>query len=113
MIIAPVVLRPVSVGSITLRTANTFDQPLIDAAYFTDPEGLDKQVMLEGVKLTARVAALAPLSESIIENVLPGNLEEKTDEEIMAFISKCKSALSYRRRDGYRGGQGSKKSDGS
>lgn len=44
--------------------------------------------MLEGVKLTARVAALAPLSESIIENVLPGNLEERTDEEIMEFISR-------------------------
>lgn len=89
--IAPVVLRPKSIGTITLRTSNTFDAPLIDPAYFTDKEGLDKQVMLEGVKLTARVAALPPLCDSILESVLLGSVEDKSDEELMEYISRSES----------------------
>ena len=39
-----VIIRPKSRGSVTCKTSDVFDDPLIDQGYLTDPEGYDKKV---------------------------------------------------------------------
>jgi choline dehydrogenase len=46
-------LRPKSRGSVTLNTANAYDAPCIDTAFFTDPD--DMRVLLKGANLQRRI----------------------------------------------------------
>ncbi|GAB6033644.1 R-mandelonitrile oxidase [Chamberlinius hualienensis] len=47
--IYPVLLRPKSRGYIGLRSANPYDAPVIEPAYFTDPGRVDIDTMVRGV----------------------------------------------------------------
>lgn len=42
-----VILRPRSVGTVTCRSDNVFDKPLIDHKYLSDPDGYDRKVSIE------------------------------------------------------------------
>ncbi|KAF7495030.1 Glucose dehydrogenase -like protein [Sarcoptes scabiei] len=54
----PVLLRPRSVGYIKLRSANPYDQPIIQPNYFKDP--LDAKIMVESLKLSLKMALSKP-----------------------------------------------------
>ncbi|KAG6014937.1 hypothetical protein E4U43_005999 [Claviceps pusilla] len=53
--LAPVALRPRSSGSITLRSSDPFDHPIIDPKYLTDKDDNDKKVMIAGLRLCLRI----------------------------------------------------------
>jgi choline dehydrogenase len=57
------VLTPRSRGVVRARSLDPLAAPFIDPGYFTDPEGHDRQVALEGVELAHKVAETAPVSE--------------------------------------------------
>lgn len=46
-------LRPKSLGSVKINTANAFDAPRIDTAFFTDPD--DMRVLREGANMQRRI----------------------------------------------------------
>jgi choline dehydrogenase len=87
-----VLLQPRSAGSITLRSANPLDAPLIDPRYLTDDGGEDVRLLIEGMRIAWRVVrspALAPYAgESMIREGEP-----RTDEEIDAFIRQRAETL--------------------
>lgn len=85
--IASVVLRPFSVGQVTLRSANMFEAPLIDPKYLTDKR--DVQVLLEGMKLARRIARVEPLAELLSESVSPFDLDTATDEQVSSLTSRA------------------------
>jgi len=58
-----VCLRPRSVGSLTLRSADPGDKPAIDYALLTDAD--DLRVLMEGVARMRAIAATPPLSEIV------------------------------------------------
>ncbi|KAG5951610.1 hypothetical protein E4U53_002686 [Claviceps sorghi] len=53
--LVPAALRPRSSGSITLRSLDPFDHPIIDPMYFTDENDNDKKVLIAGLRLCLRI----------------------------------------------------------
>lgn len=62
--------HPASRGTITLRSANPHDAPIISPRYLT--EALDRQTMIEGMKLTRHINSQSAFKELWDEEVLPG-----------------------------------------
>jgi choline oxidase len=70
--IHPNVARARSQGSVRLRDTNPLSRPLIDPAYFTDPEGYDERLILRGVEIARELAEQGPLKEWIARELAPG-----------------------------------------
>lgn len=57
------VLAPRSRGSVRARSLDPLAPPLVDPRYFSDPDGYDRQVALDGVELAHELAATMPVRE--------------------------------------------------
>ncbi|EFY93684.1 hypothetical protein J3459_022368 [Metarhizium acridum] len=53
--LVPIGLRPQSSGTISLKSADVFDHPIIDPKYLTDEEGNDKKVLIAGLRLCLEI----------------------------------------------------------
>jgi choline dehydrogenase-like flavoprotein len=80
----PNVTRAKSEGAVRLRSANPKDAPVIDFRYFTDPEGYDERLLLEGIKLARNIAAQSALKQWIKRELSPGH-DVQSDEELSAY----------------------------
>ncbi|MCB1972267.1 MAG: GMC family oxidoreductase N-terminal domain-containing protein [Geminicoccaceae bacterium] len=76
-------LRPRSRGSVRLQSRDPAAAPLIDPNYLEDPR--DRELSIEGLRLTRRIMAQAPLRPFIKAERLPGP-DVKTDEDYFNFI---------------------------
>ncbi|MEU7750867.1 GMC oxidoreductase [Micromonospora sp. NPDC049171] len=56
-------LSPRPRGHVRARALDPLAEPLIDHAYFSNPEGYDRQVALDGVDLAHKLAETLPVSE--------------------------------------------------
>lgn len=75
-------LRPRSKGSVTLRSRNPEDAPLIDPAFFQDPQDLED--MVAGFKLTRRLMQAPALAKFITRDLFTADIQ--TDDEIRAVL---------------------------
>ena len=75
-----VVLAPSSLGSVTLRSADAADNPVVDVKWFGSKADLELGV--EGLK---RARLLADATGVVVDETLPGS-GVKTDVEIAEFI---------------------------
>jgi choline dehydrogenase len=57
------VVAPRSRGTVRARSLDPLAAPLIEPRYFTDPNGHDRQVALDGVDLAHKLVETAPVSE--------------------------------------------------
>ncbi len=89
---APNVARPASRGTVRLASADPSDKPLIDPGYFTDPEGRDERLLVEGVRLARRLAGTAALSDWIVEEAAPGATLQ-SDAELGAFVRRYSNTV--------------------
>jgi choline dehydrogenase len=78
-------LRPHSRGSVTLRSADPADPPLVDPNYLGD--ALDLQQLLGGMRVAREIAGAAPLRQALSGELLPGG-EAQTDAELAAYIRR-------------------------
>ena len=76
-------LRPESLGSIHIRSADPKAQPAIRFNFLHDP--IDQRCMVEGFKMLRKIANAAPLDKYRGEEYSPG-AAVSTDEEILAWI---------------------------
>ncbi|WP_440770615.1 GMC family oxidoreductase [Natronorubrum sp. DTA28] len=83
-------LRPDSRGRISLRSADPFDEPVIDPQYLT--EGDDLEVLLEGIKLVRKILRAEPFDEYRGEEMLPGS-DVESDEELIEHIRETAETL--------------------
>ncbi|NJM40032.1 MAG: choline oxidase, partial [Anaerolineae bacterium] len=81
----PNTARPRSEGFIRLRSNDPCDKPIIDPRYYTDPEGADVRTVVEGIKLSRRVAAQSPLKEWIAQELAPGPALQ-SDEDLARYV---------------------------
>jgi choline dehydrogenase len=79
------ICRPESRGTITLRSADPADKPVIRANYLD--AAYDQHLMVEAVKYGRRIAAQAPLAALIEEELTPGPVKQ-SEEEILAHIRR-------------------------
>ena len=78
-------LRPESRGTISLRSADPFDAPLIDPNYLDTEE--DRRAMRESIKMVREVCGQDALSPWRGFEMRPGE-SVKTDEDIDAFVRR-------------------------
>jgi choline dehydrogenase len=86
----PTLIRPHSRGSITLRSSNPLDAPLIQANYFADSR--DMQTMVEGLKLARLLGAANAFGKYRKRELCPGP-EATDDKALRAHILKYAETL--------------------
>ncbi|KAL8284018.1 hypothetical protein RQP46_005131 [Phenoliferia psychrophenolica] len=86
-----IVLRPKSVGTVTLASSDMFDAPVIDPNYLSHE--LDRKVVLEGVKLIRRLAQTEPLKSFLVKSVAPVGLDDLDDEGLMKHVSESAETI--------------------
>ena len=77
--------RARSEGSVRLRSADPDEAPLIDAAYFTDPDGYDMRVMMEGIRFARRLFGMPALNGWLGDELAPGS-RLASDDELASYI---------------------------
>lgn len=83
--LAPNVAKPRSRGRVWITSPEPDARPSIDYGSFTDPEGRDERMLVEGVRLARRVAAAEPLATHLVREVFPGP-EVQSDEALSAVL---------------------------
>ncbi|MFY0406920.1 GMC family oxidoreductase [Solicola sp. PLA-1-18] len=83
--LTPNVTHARSRGTVRLRSRDFRDKPKVDPRYFTDPEGHDMRVMVEGLKLARQIVAQAPMADWAESELTPGP-GAQSDEELAAYV---------------------------
>jgi choline dehydrogenase len=65
-----VLLRPRAVGWVRLRSADPFAPPLVNPNYLGHPD--DARHLLQGLRVARDILAARPLSDCVVEEILPG-----------------------------------------
>jgi choline dehydrogenase len=78
-------MTPESRGAVTLRSADPSQEPRIDHGYITDPEGHDRAILMEGVRIGRELAAQPALRDLLGEEIEPG-LPQKSDADLERWI---------------------------
>ncbi len=81
------IMNPKSRGEVTINSANPKDLPNINPNFLSNKD--DIKTLLDSVKLSRQVINTKPLSDIIIEEVLPGNNIEDDNE----LINYCKKMI--------------------
>lgn len=84
--LTPNVTHARSRGTVRLRSADYRDKPKVDPRYFTDEEGFDMHIAVEGIKLARRIASQPALASVVKRELSPGP-EAQTDEEIARYVA--------------------------
>jgi len=85
--ICPNVAHARSEGTVRLRSADPADTLDVDPRYFSDPEGYDRRVIVEGHKFAREIAAQPALARLIDSEWLPGP-EAADDEALWQFARR-------------------------
>ncbi len=80
-----VLLQPRSAGSVTLRSANPLEAPLIDPEYLSDAGGEDMRLFIEGMRVALRVVRSPALAAHAGDPMIPDR-EPRTDADLEALI---------------------------
>ncbi|KAJ7640029.1 GMC oxidoreductase [Mycena polygramma] len=92
-----VLLRPKSLGSVKLHSANPFDSPIIDPNYLSSTNDLN--IFLRGMKLLNRVASTSPLADIIGDQATrdpkfgPSNWATASDDTLASHIRENLESL--------------------
>ncbi|MGO1950742.1 MAG: GMC family oxidoreductase [Mycobacteriaceae bacterium] len=79
-------------GTVRLRSCDFRDKPKVDPRYFTDDEGYDMHIAVEGIKLARKIAAQPALSEFAGRELFPGE-DVTSDEDIASYVSKTHNTV--------------------
>ena len=94
--IIPVLLRPLSRGTIRLASTDPYAAPLIDPQYFSDSQDLD--ILIEGLKITlslAKTEAFRKLGSLLYDKIFPGceGITPWTDDYWRCFARHYSSTI--------------------
>ena len=86
------VLRPKSSGTVKLANDGTKRNMIIDYNFFSDKEGEDKKVLIEGIRKAREVLASPVFNEIRGEEMAPGK-HIQTDDEILDYLVNTTSTV--------------------
>lgn len=90
--ITPNVTRARSEGFVRLRSSDPAEPPVIDFRYFTDPEGYDERILVEGIRL-ARELAVEPALASWTRRELAPGPELRTFDELSRYARETANTV--------------------
>ncbi len=93
VVMGPILLKPQSRGTITLRTADPNDKPLIDPRYLTDPAGADREALMAGLRMTADIAKAPALRGTIGRIARPLRASTLDDETLARALESLSHTL--------------------
>jgi choline dehydrogenase len=80
------VVAPRSRGRLILKSPDPFAPPGIDFGLLSDPHGTDASVLLEGFRLSRKIAATHPLAAYNTGELAPG-ADIETDRDLLAYAN--------------------------
>ncbi|MEU1980691.1 GMC family oxidoreductase N-terminal domain-containing protein [Nocardia sp. NPDC019395] len=80
--LGPILLRPRSRGTVTLTGADATAKALVDPNYLSDSEGADRAAMLEGLRISHRIATTRPLGPALGGFLQPKRELDTLDETL-------------------------------
>ena len=93
VVFGPILVAPESRGQITLRSADPRAKPVIDPRYLSDPGGVDRAAMMEGLRICTRIAA-APAMKALLGPVArPRACAELTEPSLESALENCSHTL--------------------
>ncbi|MFO6453437.1 MULTISPECIES: GMC family oxidoreductase [unclassified Aeromicrobium] len=75
-------VAPKSRGTVTLRSSDPADRPIVDMQFLSHPE--DVEALKRSIRIARDVARSGPLSDFVVREVAPGR--EMSDEELTTFV---------------------------
>ena len=89
----PILLKPKSSGTITLASADPNVKPLIDPRYLSDDAGEDRAALMEGLRISARIAE-CPGMRSVIGGIArPPRVSELNEETLEMALNTLSHTL--------------------
>lgn len=89
----PVLLKPRSSGTVTLRSPDPASKPVIDPNYLSDPDGVDRAAMLAGLRITATITEAPALRDHLGPLVRPRHATSLDDETLERALESCSHTL--------------------
>ena len=93
VVMGPILLKPHSRGTITLRSADPKDKPIIDPAYLTDEGGADRAALMAGLRMCADIAKSAALTGIIGAVARPLGATDLDDETLERALNSLSHTL--------------------
>ncbi len=91
-VLTPNVTHAKSRGTVTLRSRDYRDKPKVDPRYFTDPEGHDMRVAVDGIRLARTIVSQPAMADWAGEELYPGK-DVQTDEEIADYVRRTHNTV--------------------
>jgi choline dehydrogenase len=93
VVMGPILLKPKSRGNITLRSADPHDKPVIDPRYLSDDEGVDREALMEGLRITARIAQTSSMRSVLGAVARPAGVAELSDQALEQALKTVSHTL--------------------
>jgi len=93
VVFGPILVAPESRGQITLRSADPHAKPVIDPRYLSDPGGVDRAAMMEGLRICARIAEAPPLKGLLGPIARPRDCTELNEATLESALKTCSHTL--------------------
>jgi choline dehydrogenase len=93
VVFGPILVAPESRGQITLRSADPHAKPVIDPRYLSDPGGVDRAAMMEGLRICARIAEAPPLKGLLGPIARPRDCTELNEATLESALNTCSHTL--------------------
>ena len=90
--LTPNVTHARSRGTVRLRSRDYRDKPKVDPRYFTDAEGHDIRVAVEGIRLAREIVSQSAMAPWAGEELYPGQAVQ-TDEDIADYIRRTHNTV--------------------
>jgi choline dehydrogenase-like flavoprotein len=82
--LSPNVAKPLSRGRVWITSNDWSQPPAIDYGSFTDVDGVDEKVILEGIRLARLIAEDEPMRSWIVREIFPG--PDATDQQQLSEL---------------------------
>ena len=83
----PILLKPHSRGRIALRSPDPTAKPIIDPRYLSDRDGRDREAMMEGLRICAKIADAPPLKQLLGPILRPLGATEISEETLESALN--------------------------
>ncbi|WP_372487750.1 GMC family oxidoreductase [Corynebacterium mastitidis] len=90
--LTPNITHARSRGTVRLRSRDYRDKPKVDPRYFTDPEGYDMHIAVEGIKKAREIVSQPAMARYVKRELFPG-ADVQTDEEIAEYVAKTHNTV--------------------